>query len=91
MDENFVAKLLDVGSLRDVDAGLVLAEGGEPSPLFMVLHGTVRVESGLAGDEYERGAGAIVGYAEDMPRVTAVTDARVVVVSRADYEAAVAG
>jgi len=78
--------LLDVGSLRDVDAGLVLAEGGEPSPLFMVLHGTLLVD-----DEYERGAGAIVGYVEDMPRVTAVTDARVVVVSRADYEAAVSG
>ena len=55
----------------------------------MVLHGTVLVES--EHDEYERGAGAIVGYVEDMPRVTAVTDARVVVVSRADYEAAVAG
>ena len=52
----------------------------------MVLHGTLLID-----DEYERGAGAIVGYAEDTPRVTAVTDARVVVVSRADYEAAVAG
>ncbi len=78
--------LLDVGSLRDVDAGTVLAEADEPSPLFMVLHGTLLID-----DEYERGAGAIVGYVEDRPRVTAVTDARVVVVSRADYEAAVSG
>ncbi len=64
----------------------MLAEADEPSPLFMVLHGTLLID-----DEYERGAGAIVGYVEDRPRVTAVTDARVVVVSRADYEAAVSG
>jgi hypothetical protein len=75
--------------LRDVDAGDVLAESGEPSPLFMVLHGTLLVNG--EHDEYERGAGAVVGYVEDRPRVTALTDARVVVVSRADYEAAVAG
>jgi CRP-like cAMP-binding protein len=81
--------LLDVGSLRDVDAGDVLAEEGEPSPLFMVLHGMLLVEG--EQDSYERGAGAIVGYVEDMPRVTAVTDARVVVITRADYEAALTG
>ena len=67
----------------------MLAEGGEPSPLFMVLHGTLLVE--VDRDSYERGAGAVVGYVEDQPRVTALTDARLVVVTRADYEAALTG
>jgi hypothetical protein len=67
----------------------VLAEDGEPSPLFMVMHGTLLVE--LERESYERGAGAVVGYVEDAPRVTALTDARVVVITRADYEAALTG
>ncbi len=67
----------------------MLAEDGEPSPLFMVLHGTLLVEQ--ERESYERGAGAVVGYVEDMPRVTALTDARVVVVSRSDYQAALTG
>jgi hypothetical protein len=57
--------------------------------LLMVLHGTLCVETDL--ESYERGAGAVVGYVEDAPRVTALTDARVVVITRADYEAALTG
>jgi len=76
--------------LRDVDAGAVLAEGGEPGPLFMVLNGTLLVE--VERESYERGAGAVVGYVDEPDaRVTALTDARVVVITRADYEAALTG
>ena len=56
----------------------------------MVLHGTLLVEA--KSETYERGAGAVVGYVEEPDaRVTALTDARVVVVTRADYEAALTG
>jgi hypothetical protein len=69
---------------------MVLAEGGEPGPLMMVLHGTLLVET--RHESYERGAGAVVGYVDEPEaRVTALTDARVVLVSRADYEAALTG
>ena len=58
--------------------------------LFMVLHGTLLVEDDR--ESYERGAGAIVGYADEPDaRVTALTEARVVVITRADYEAALTG
>jgi hypothetical protein len=58
--------------------------------LFMVLHGTLLVETD--SESYERGAGAIVGYVEEPgTRVTALTEARVVVITRADYEAALTG
>jgi hypothetical protein len=68
----------------------VLAEGGEPGPLFMVLNGTLLVQTEL--ESYERGAGAVVGYVDESDaRVTALTDARVVVITRADYEAALTG
>jgi hypothetical protein len=56
----------------------------------MVLHGTLLVETD--SESYERGAGAIVGYVEEPgTRVTAQTEARVVVITRADYEAALTG
>ena len=56
----------------------------------MVLHGTLLVESRI--ESYERGAGAIVGYADEPDaEVTALTEARIVVLTRADYEAALTG
>jgi hypothetical protein len=60
------------------------------SSLFMVLHGTLLVETDV--ESYERGAGAVVGYVDEPDaRVTALTEARVVVITRADYEAALTG
>lgn len=73
----------------------MLVEPGEPAPaLFMVLHGVLRVETPL--EEYERGAGTVVGDVEKLDgsedvRVVAQTDARLVVVDRASYEAALSG
>ena len=73
----------------------MLVEPGEPvRALFMVLHGVLLVETPL--ESYERGAGAIVGDVERLDgsedvRVVAKTDARLVVVDRAAYEAALSG
>jgi hypothetical protein len=73
----------------------VLVDPDEPAnALFMVLHGVLLVQT--PHEEYERGAGAIVGYVErldgsDEVRVVAQTDARLVVVDRAAYEAALSG
>jgi len=72
----------------------VLVEAGEPAPLFLVLHGVLLIET--ARESYERGAGSAVGYVERLDgsedvRVTAVTDARLVAVDRAAYEAALSG
>jgi CRP-like cAMP-binding protein len=96
LDENFVAKLLDVGSQLDIDEGHVLVDpDDEPvHALYMVLHGVLRVETPL--ESYERGAGSVVGYVEkldgsDGVRVVALTDARLVVIDRAAYEAARTG
>jgi hypothetical protein len=96
VDENFVAKLLDVGSQLEVAEGHVLVDpDDEPvSAVFMVLHGVLRIET--PGEEYERGAGSIVGDLErldgsDGVRVTALTEARLVVVDRAAYQAALTG
>ncbi len=96
MDENFVAKLLDVGSQRDVSEGDVLVDPDDEQmhALFMVMHGVLRIETPL--EEYERGAGSIVGDVEKLDgservRVVALTDARLVVVDRAAYEAARTG
>jgi len=56
----------------------------------MVLNGTLLVET--ERESYERGAGAVVGYVDEPDaRVTALTDVRVVVITRADYEAALTG
>jgi CRP-like cAMP-binding protein len=73
----------------------VLVEPGEPVyALYLVMHGVLLVETPL--DEYERGPGQVVGEAEKLDgsedvRVTAGTDARLVVVDRASYEAALTG
>jgi CRP-like cAMP-binding protein len=73
----------------------VLAEPGRPSAgLYLVLHGVLLVRT--PDEEYERGAGHVVGEWERLDgtadvTVTAKTDARVVAVDRAAYEAAVSG
>jgi CRP-like cAMP-binding protein len=75
--------------------GAVLVEPSAPaSGLFLVLHGVLLVET--ADEEYERGAGHVVGQWErldgtDDVRVTAKTDVRLVAVDRAAYEAAQSG
>jgi diadenosine tetraphosphatase ApaH/serine/threonine PP2A family protein phosphatase len=96
VDENFVAKLLDVGSQREVSEGDVLVDPDDTQvhALFMVMHGVLRIET--PHEEYDRGAGSIVGDVEkldgsDRVRVVALTDARLVVVDRAAYEAARTG
>jgi CRP-like cAMP-binding protein len=96
VDESFAAKLLDVGSQLEVAEGQVLVDpDDEPvHGLFMVLHGVLRVET--PSEEYERGAGSVVGVIEkldgsDRVRVTALTEARLVVVDRAAYQAALTG
>jgi CRP-like cAMP-binding protein len=78
-----------------VDEGHVLVDPGEPvHALFMVLHGVLLVQT--PHEEYERGPGALVGDVEKLDgsedvRVVAKTDARLVVVDRAAYEAALSG
>jgi hypothetical protein len=72
----------------------VLVEPGEPGPLLMVLHGVLLVET--PRESYERGAGGVVGYVErldgtDDIRVSALTEARLVAIDRAAYEAALTG
>jgi CRP-like cAMP-binding protein len=95
LDENFVAKLLDVGSEAVVMEGHVLVDPDEPvHALYLVLHGVLRVETPL--ETYERGAGTVVGDVEKLDgsedvRVVAQTDARLVIVDRAAYEAALSG
>ena len=73
----------------------MLVEPGEPvSGLFLVLHGVLLVET--PAEEYERGAGNVIGEWEKLDgtedvRVTAKTDVRLVAVDRAAYEAAISG
>jgi CRP-like cAMP-binding protein len=87
--------LIDVGSEAFVDEGHVLVDPDEPAnALFMVLQGVLLVQTPI--EEYERGPGAIVGYGEKLDgsegvRVVAQTDARLVVIDRAAYEAALSG
>lgn len=95
MDESFVAKLIDVGSQLELDEGEVLWEPGrEPASLFLVLTGLLEVRTRRGADE--RGAGQVVGELERLDgsehvTVTALTEARVVAVDRASYEAALFG
>jgi CRP-like cAMP-binding protein len=97
VDESFVAKLLDVGTEVEFEAGHVLIEIGQPaSGLFLIRHGTVTVE---APDEtIELGAGNVVGdyglahpHGTRSARVVAKTDVRAIAVDRAAYEAARTG
>ncbi|MFZ1879719.1 MAG: hypothetical protein WAU41_06100 [Gaiellaceae bacterium] len=78
-----------------LDEGAVLVEPETPvSGIFLVLHGVLRVES--ARETIERGAGQVIGEWEkldgsDGVYVTALTEARLVAVDRAAYEAALTG
>ncbi len=87
--------MIDVGSEAFVDEGHVLVDPDEPAnALFMVLQGVLLVQTPI--EEYERGPGAIVGYVEKLNgtegvRVVAKTDARLVIIDRAAYEAALSG
>ncbi len=95
MDESFVAKLLDVGSELELEAGDVLVDPERPGPsLYLIRHGTLLVRTRTSEDE--RGPGQVIGTLEELDgpdgvTVTALTEARVVAVERADYEAALYG
>jgi hypothetical protein len=95
VEEGFVAKLLDVGTAVELDEGeLVWDATHEAASLFLVLSGLLGVETPRGRDE--RGAGQVVGDVERLDgtedvRVVALTDARVVAVDRAAYEAALFG
>jgi hypothetical protein len=88
MDENFVAKLIDVGSELRLAAGTVVSSPDDPrAGVLLVLQGVVTVD----GDE--RGPGHVLGRRERLDEVTVVaeTDVRLVAVDRADWEAAETG
>ena len=88
LDENFVAKLIDVGTeLRLPAATLVSSPDSPRAGVLLVLQGIVEVD----GDE--RGPGHTVGNWErlDEVHVVAQTDVRLVAVDRADWEAAETG
>jgi hypothetical protein len=95
VEEGFVAKLLDVGTQLELDEGEVVWDAThEAASLFLVLSGLLDVETQRGHDE--RGAGQVVGDVERLDgtedvRVVALTDARVVAVDRAAYEAALFG
>ena len=95
IDENFVAKLLDVGSELSFPAGHVVVDPDNPmNGLLLVLQGVLTVES--PGGEDERGPGHVIGQWErldgsDDVRVVAVTDVRLVAVDRAAWETAQTG
>ena len=95
IDENFVAKLLDVGAELTFPAGHVIVDEDNPmSGLLLVLQGILVVES--PDGEDERGPGNVVGQWErldgsDEVRVVARSDVRLVAVDRAAWEAAQTG
>jgi CRP-like cAMP-binding protein len=84
-----------VGSEVHLDEGHVLIDGERSvSTLFLVLQGVLLVETPL--EDYERGAGQVVGEWEKLDgseeiRVTAQTEVRLIAVDSADYEAALTG
>ena len=73
----------------------MLVEPGVPvSGLFLILHGVLLVET--SDDEYERGAGNVIGQWEKLDgsediRVTSKTEVRLVAVDHSAYEAALTG
>src|SRR3954470_24381495 len=95
MDEALMSKLVDAGSEWEFDAGQVIIEPGQPgSGLYVIQHGTVRVEA--PERTVELGPGEIVGEraleapgATRSARVICLTDVRAVAIDRASYEAAV--
>jgi hypothetical protein len=97
LDEGFVAKLLDVGTEVELDAGYVLVDPDDPSgTLFLIRHGVVEVEA--ARETLELGAGHVVSartleerYRLTDARAVAATPVRAVAVDAAAYEAARTG
>ena len=95
MDENFVAKLIDVGTTLELDEGeLLWGPDREPASLFLILHGVLVVRTPHGAEE--RGAGHVVGELERLDGtedviVEAATEARVVAIDRSAYEAALFG
>ena len=81
--------------MLELPEGHVLVEPGVPvSGIFLVLHGVVLVET--PREEYERGAGTVIGEWEELDgtedvRVTAQTEVRLLAVDHAAYEAALSG
>ena len=73
----------------------MIVEPGVPvSGLFLILHGVLLVQT--ADDEYERGAGNVIGQWEKLDgsediRVTAKTEVRLLAVDHSAYEAALTG
>lgn len=73
----------------------MLVEPGVPvSGLFLILHGVLLIET--PDEEYERGAGNVVGEWEKLDgtediRVTTKTEARLLAVDHSAYEAALTG
>jgi CRP-like cAMP-binding protein len=95
MEGSLFARLLAAGTECEFGAGQVIIEPRQPGTgLFLIRHGTVRVEA--PERTVELGPGEIVGErALEAPdglrsaRVVCVTDVRAVAVDRAAYEAAV--
>jgi len=95
MDESLILKLLDAGSECEFDAGQVIIEPGQPGTgLYLIRHGTVRVEA--PERTVELGPGELVGEralsATDglrSARVVCVTDVRAVAVDRLAYDSLV--
>jgi hypothetical protein len=84
-----------VGSEVVFDEGAVIVDPERPmSGLFLILHGELLVQTPT--EEYDRGAGQVVGMWEKLDgsedvRVVAKTEARLLAVDRAAYEAALTG
>ena len=84
-----------MGSELALDEGTVLVDPERPSAgLYLILQGVLLVVTPHAEDE--RGPGQVVGMWErldgtDEITVSAKTEARVVAIDRAAYEAAVSG
>jgi hypothetical protein len=88
VDDNFVAKLIDIGTELRFPAGTVVSTPDDPK------HGVLLVMQGvLEVDDVERSAGHAVGRWEKLEecRVVAQTDVRLVALDHADWEAAETG
>ena len=95
IDENFVAKLLDVGSELSFPAGPRRGRPDNPmNGVLLVLQGVL--DRRVGGRRDERGPGQVIGQWErldgsDEVRVVAVSDVRLVAVDRAAWETAQTG
>ncbi len=86
------AEIVAAGGVTDVSAGQVLVQAGEPGAgMFVVLGGTVVVERGDLHVEIEREGffGELSLLVPDSPRIArvrAITDARILAVSRQTFD-----